>query len=94
MRNAASVSVLLVILLWTSLVQAQGERSYPNRPVTSSGATVEQIERNFSANVSIGRIVDATEVADVVAFLASPRSVAINGDVVACGGGHRGAIHY
>jgi NAD(P)-dependent dehydrogenase (short-subunit alcohol dehydrogenase family) len=60
----------------------------------SSGATEEQIERNFSANVSIGRIVDATEVADVVAFLASPRSVSINGDVVACGGGHRGEIHY
>ena len=39
-------------------------------------------------------MVTAAEVADVVAFLASPRSVAINGDVVAAGGGARGAIHY
>ena len=36
----------------------------------------------------------AAEVADVVAFLASPRSVAINGDAIAAGGGTRGAIHY
>jgi hypothetical protein len=32
--------------------------------------------------------------ADVVAFLASPRSVAINGDAIAAGGGAPGAIHY
>ena len=32
--------------------------------------------------------------ADVVAFLASPRSVAINGDAIAAGGGAPGTIHY
>ena len=32
--------------------------------------------------------------ADVVAFLASPRSVAINGDAIAAGGGASGTIHY
>jgi NAD(P)-dependent dehydrogenase (short-subunit alcohol dehydrogenase family) len=60
----------------------------------AAGATPEVIEARLSANVAIGRIVDATEVADIVAFLASPRSVAINGDAIACGGGARGAIHY
>jgi hypothetical protein len=29
-----------------------------------------------------------------VAFLASPRSVAINGDAIATGGGSPGVIHY
>ena len=43
-----------------------------------------------AANITIGRIVDAAEVADIVAFLASPRSVAINGDAIACGGGREG----
>ena len=43
---------------------------------------------------SIGRLVTAEEVADVVVFLASPRSVAISGDAVAVGGGARGTIHY
>jgi NAD(P)-dependent dehydrogenase (short-subunit alcohol dehydrogenase family) len=51
-------------------------------------------EKALAANISIGRIVDATEVAWVVAFLASPRSVAINGDAIATGGGSAGTIHY
>jgi NAD(P)-dependent dehydrogenase (short-subunit alcohol dehydrogenase family) len=48
----------------------------------------------LSAGTSIGRMVTAAEVADVVAFLASPRSAAITGDAIAAGGGARGAIHY
>jgi NAD(P)-dependent dehydrogenase (short-subunit alcohol dehydrogenase family) len=51
-------------------------------------------ERALAQNVAIGRIVDASEVAWVVAFLASPRSVAINGDAIATGGGSLGTIHY
>ena len=34
------------------------------------------------------------EIADVVAFLASPRVVAINGDAIAAGGGIPGPIYY
>ena len=33
-------------------------------------------------------------VAWIVAFLCSPKAVAINGDAVVVGGGIRGAIHY
>ncbi len=43
---------------------------------------------------SIRKLIDAEEVAWVVAFLASPRSIAINGDAIACGGGQPGAIYY
>jgi len=46
------------------------------------------------ANNSIGRIVDAAEVADVIAFLASPRSISITGDAVAAGGGLLGSVNY
>ncbi|MCS0504746.1 SDR family NAD(P)-dependent oxidoreductase [Ancylobacter mangrovi] len=60
----------------------------------SSGVAPEEIEKRLAANVTVGRLIDMAEVADVVAFLASPRSVAINGDAVACGGGAAGAIHY
>ncbi|MDB5479141.1 MAG: short-chain dehydrogenase [Caulobacteraceae bacterium] len=60
----------------------------------AAGVSEAEIESRFAANVAIGRVVDAAEVADIVAFLASPRSVAINGDAIACGGGTRGAIHY
>jgi NAD(P)-dependent dehydrogenase (short-subunit alcohol dehydrogenase family) len=58
------------------------------------GSNEEEAERSLSASVSIGRIVTAAEVADVVAFLASPRSVAINGDAITAGGGTCGAIHF
>ena len=51
-------------------------------------------EKALAANVAIGRIVDAREVAWLVAFLASPLSVAINGDAIAAGGGTLGTIHY
>jgi NAD(P)-dependent dehydrogenase (short-subunit alcohol dehydrogenase family) len=59
-----------------------------------SGDLAADVEKRLGGNTTIGRIVDAAEVADIVAFLASPRSVAINGDAIACGGGARGAIHY
>jgi NAD(P)-dependent dehydrogenase (short-subunit alcohol dehydrogenase family) len=58
------------------------------------GVSIQEAERRMGANTSIGRIIDAAEVADIVAFLASPRSVGITGDAIACGGGTRGAIYY
>ncbi|MEU9309623.1 SDR family oxidoreductase [Streptomyces sp. NPDC048256] len=58
------------------------------------GVSVEEAERLAASMVSIGRMVTAEEVADVVAFLASPRSVALNGDPVVASGGMRGPIHY
>ena len=56
--------------------------------------TPEQIEARAAGNITIGRLVSAAEVAYVVAFLASPKSVAITGDAIAAGGGVKGAIHY
>jgi len=58
------------------------------------GISPADAEAGLAAGVSIGRLVSAAEVADVVTFLASPRSVAITGDAIAVGGGARGAIHY
>lgn len=60
----------------------------------ASGQTPEAVEKAMASGSALGRLVTAEEVADVVAFLASPRSVCINGDAIACGGGARGSIHY
>ncbi|ASR01713.1 SDR family NAD(P)-dependent oxidoreductase [Gordonia rubripertincta] len=46
------------------------------------------------ANNAINRVVEAEEVADVITFLASPRSVSISGDAVAVGGGLLGTVNY
>jgi NAD(P)-dependent dehydrogenase (short-subunit alcohol dehydrogenase family) len=61
---------------------------------TARGTSVEELERRLEGAVAIGRLVTAEEVAAVVTFLASPKSVALNGDAVVAGGGARGTIHY
>lgn len=60
----------------------------------AAGISPEEAERQMAANVMIGRLVDASEVANVIAFLASPLSVAVTGDGIAVGGGARGRITY
>jgi NAD(P)-dependent dehydrogenase (short-subunit alcohol dehydrogenase family) len=56
--------------------------------------TPGEAEARLAAATSLGRLVTAAEVADVVVFLASPRSAAVTGDAIAAGGGTRGVIHY
>jgi NAD(P)-dependent dehydrogenase (short-subunit alcohol dehydrogenase family) len=66
-----------------------------NVTVVHPGLTLT--EREPPPNVpfpSLGRHVTAAEVANVIAFLCSPLSVAINGDAIAVGGGAPGAIYY
>ena len=60
----------------------------------AQGVSEETILERMAEGNSIRHLVDAAEVADVVAFLASPRSIAINGDAIAVGGGVPRAIHY
>jgi NAD(P)-dependent dehydrogenase (short-subunit alcohol dehydrogenase family) len=61
---------------------------------TRTERTDPATEKELGAGVGIGRIVDAKEVAWVVAFLASPKSVSINGDAIPIGGGTLGTIRY
>jgi NAD(P)-dependent dehydrogenase (short-subunit alcohol dehydrogenase family) len=62
--------------------------------VEAHGLIEEEAVQRLAAGVGIGRLVTAAEVADVVTFLASPLSVAINGDAIGVGGGAKGSIHY
>src|SRR6201996_2393951 len=58
-----------------------------------AGISLAEAEAQMAASVSIGRLVTAEEVAAVVTFLASPRSVAVNGDAIAVGGGTLGPVY-
>ncbi len=60
----------------------------------AQGVSAEAVEQQMASGNSIGHLVDAAEVADVVAFLCSPRSIAVTGDVIAAGGGAPRVIHY
>jgi NAD(P)-dependent dehydrogenase (short-subunit alcohol dehydrogenase family) len=61
---------------------------------TRTERTDQASEQRAAKNNTIGRIVDAKEVAYVVAFLASPKSIAINGETIETGGGRPGVIRY
>ena len=58
------------------------------------GVSAGEVEREMARGNSVRRLIDAREIAYVVAFLASPKSGAINGDAIAAGGGVGRAIHY
>ena len=58
------------------------------------GISVEQAIRERFATTLIRRPITPRDGAHVVVFLASPRSLAINGEVIAAAGGSPNAIHY
>lgn len=58
------------------------------------GLSTEQVEAQMAGGNSVRRIINASDIANIVAFLASPLSVAISGDAIAAGGGVGRAIHY
>ena len=60
----------------------------------AQGLTTDDVLKQMAEGNSIRHLVDAQEVAWVVTFLCSPKSIAINGDVIAAGGGAPRAIHY
>ncbi len=60
----------------------------------AQGQSAQAVEQQMAAGNSIAHLVDADEVAQVVVFLCSPKSRAINGDAIAVGGGAPRSIHY
>jgi NAD(P)-dependent dehydrogenase (short-subunit alcohol dehydrogenase family) len=59
----------------------------------ATGMSEDEVLADLGNN-NVGRLIDASEIAYVATFLASPRSGAITGDVIAAGGGVGSAIHY
>lgn len=70
------------------------ERSRPayEEQAARRGVSVEEVERGVAEGIAIRRIVDAREIAYLVAFLASPKAEAITGEAIAAGGGASPAV--
>jgi enoyl-[acyl-carrier-protein] reductase (NADH) len=64
------------------------------RQAKANNITVAEMEKRMDSRNVNRKVVTMEQVADVIAFLASPRSVAINGDIIAAGGGAPGTVHY
>jgi NAD(P)-dependent dehydrogenase (short-subunit alcohol dehydrogenase family) len=60
----------------------------------AAGVEPAEIERRMADRNLTRTLIDASQVAAVIAFLASPLSVSINGESIACGGGTPGVIRY
>jgi NAD(P)-dependent dehydrogenase (short-subunit alcohol dehydrogenase family) len=60
----------------------------------AQGASEAEIEMRMAARNLVKRIITAEEIAQVVAFMASPKAIAINGDAIPAGGGTPGSIYY
>ena len=54
---------------------------------TREGVSVDEVERAAAGGNAIRRIVDAREIAYLVAFLSSPKAEGITGEAIAAGGG-------
>jgi enoyl-[acyl-carrier-protein] reductase (NADH) len=64
------------------------------RQAESRGETLDQARQRMAQGNTVQRIIEAEDIANLTAFLASPLSVAINGESIAAGGGAPRAIYY
>lgn len=83
-----------VTVVHPGMTRTEATAGVLQRRAESQSISIEEAERQMAQGNSIKRIIDAADIANVVTFLASPRSVAINGDTIAAGGGVPGAIYY
>ena len=87
--HGINVTVVHPGLTWTERMPALMEQR-----AAEQGISVEEAIAQAAQGNSVRRIINASDIASVVAFLASPKSVAIQGDTIAAGGGVGRAIHY
>jgi NAD(P)-dependent dehydrogenase (short-subunit alcohol dehydrogenase family) len=93
----SSMRVIAATSLTKNLADQLGSAGITVNLVHPGTTRTEQISEERAAQARgnvIGRVVDAEEVAWLVAFLCSPKSAAITGESIGCGGGIRGAIRY
>lgn len=91
-----SIRNLAVVALTKNLADELGQ---DNIAVTCVHPGMTRTEREFTEAMqaqatanALGRTVDATEVADLVTFLASPRATLANGAIITADGGRLGSI--
>jgi NAD(P)-dependent dehydrogenase (short-subunit alcohol dehydrogenase family) len=77
---------------FTTMTENLGPRL--ERMAARRDTSAEEHLRTISNRTSLGRLVTAEEIADFVTFLASPRSIALTGEVLALTGGLGTAVYF
>lgn len=83
-----------VTVVHPGLTRTEATAGVISRRSAAQGVSAAIIERQMAEGNTVRRLIDASDIAAVVAFLASPLSVALNGDAIAAGGGAPRSIHY
>jgi NAD(P)-dependent dehydrogenase (short-subunit alcohol dehydrogenase family) len=106
MRNVAVVAMtknladelgehgINVTVVHPGLTRTERTADVVARRSEAEGLTAEEVERKMASGNTVRRLIDSDDIAYVVTMLASPRSIAITGDVIAAGGGRPGSIYY
>jgi NAD(P)-dependent dehydrogenase (short-subunit alcohol dehydrogenase family) len=87
-------SGISVVCVHPGRTRTEKTKDFVDRQAKAHGVAPDEIERRMAGASLARRVITAEEIAYLVVFLASPRSIAINGDSIAAGGGTPGAIHY
>lgn len=77
-----------------AVTRTEKTQAVQERMAAAQNISIQEVEKQMGAKYALGRIIDAEEVADVISFLCSPRSVAINGDAIPVAGSVKGPIYY
>jgi NAD(P)-dependent dehydrogenase (short-subunit alcohol dehydrogenase family) len=83
-----------VVCVHPGRTRTEKTAEFVERQAKAQGVAPDEIERRLAAANLVERVITAEEIAYLVAFLASPKSIAINGDSIPAGGGLPGTIHY
>ncbi len=83
-----------VTVIHPGLTRTEATEGVIARRAEIEGISEGEVEEKMAQGNSSRTIIDASDIAYVVAMLASPLSIAINGDGIAAGGGVGTAIYY
>jgi NAD(P)-dependent dehydrogenase (short-subunit alcohol dehydrogenase family) len=92
--NELAAKGISAVVVHPGTTRTERTRRSIQSAATRLGLPEAEIEEQMNSENLLGRLVEAQEVAWIVAFLCSPKAVAINSEVIAVGGGARGPIHY
>lgn len=83
-----------VTVIHPGLTRTEATEGVVAKRAEAEGISEEEVEQEMAQGNSARTIIDASDIAYVATMLASPLSIAINGDSIAAGGGVGKAIHY
>jgi NAD(P)-dependent dehydrogenase (short-subunit alcohol dehydrogenase family) len=85
---------ITAVCLHPGLIRTEATPGVVAAQAKAQGVPEAEIEKRMAGRNVIKTLITAEQIAHICAFLASPKSVAINGETVGAGGGTPGVIFY